>query len=185
MKLCLILALVMVAAMAVLSGGDSTGAASVSSARTLKAGRKAMATLDSKSGSTLTGKATFDEKSGGVLVTIEVSGAKPGMHGVHLHETGDCSAPDAKSAGGHFNPDSSTHGAPNVDPHHAGDFGNISVGADGKGKLKLMVKGLTVAPGPHSVVGRAVVVHADVDDLKSQPAGNSGARFACGVVTAM
>ena len=186
MRAGLILALVIVTAIAVISGGNSAVAtAKLGGASAPKAAAKAMATLDSKSGSTLTGKATFMEKSGGVEIKVEISGAKPGMHGIHLHETGDCSAPDAKSAGGHFNPDGTSHGAPDADPHHAGDLGNISVGANGKGSLRIFAKGLTVGPGPHSVGGRALVVHADPDDLKSQPAGNSGARFSCGVVTAM
>jgi Cu-Zn family superoxide dismutase len=145
---------------------------------------EATAKLESRSGSSVTGEAEFTEKSGGVEVSIQIKGAKPGTHGVHLHDKGDCSALDASSAGGHFNPDSKTHGSPAADPHHAGDFGNITVGANGTGKLKLMVKGLTVAPGPNSVVGHAVVIHADTDDMKSQPAGNAGARVACGVVQA-
>jgi Cu-Zn family superoxide dismutase len=145
---------------------------------------EAIATLESKSGSTVTGTAKFKQKGDGVEATIEIKGAKPGQHGLHLHQNGDCSAPDAASAGGHFNPDNKAHGAPDADPHHAGDLGNITIRNDGKGKLKITVKGLTVDPGPHSVVGRAVVFHADTDDLKSQPAGNAGARFACGVVKA-
>jgi len=145
---------------------------------------EAMAVIESRSGSTVAGTARFKQKGDGVEATIEIKGAKPGQHGLHLHETGDCSAPDAKSAGGHFNPDSKAHGAPDADPHHAGDLGNITIGNDGKGKLKMMVKGLTVDPWPHLVVGQAVVFHADPDDLKSQPAGNAGARFACGVVKA-
>jgi len=143
---------------------------------------EAMAMLESRSGSTVTGTAKFKQKGDAVEATIEIKGAKPGLHGLHLHETGDCSAADAKSAGAHFNPDSKAHGAPTADPHHGGDLGNITVGNDGKGRLKITIKGLTIAPGPHSVVGRAVIFHADPDDLKSQPAGNAGARFACGVV---
>jgi Cu-Zn family superoxide dismutase len=145
---------------------------------------EATAKLESKSGSTVTGEAEFTEKKDGVEVSIQIKGAKPGTHGVHLHDKGDCSAPDASSAGGHFNPDSKTHGAPSADPHHAGDFGNITVGANGTGKLKILVKGLTIAPGPNSVVGHAIVIHADTDDMKTQPSGNSGARVACGVVQA-
>ncbi len=149
-----------------------------------KAKAKATAVMESRSGSSVTGTAKFTQKGDGVEATIEVKGAKPGLHGLHLHESGDCSAPDAKSAGAHFNPDNKAHGAPNADPHHAGDLGNITVGNDGSGKLKITMKGLTVDPGPHSVVGRAVIVHGDPDDLKSQPAGNAGARVACGVVKA-
>jgi Cu-Zn family superoxide dismutase len=165
--------------------GMMTGVVLVSLAGSTAKGKgEAMAVLESKSGSTVTGTATFKQKGDGVEATIDIKGAKPGQHGLHLHETGDCSAPDAKSAGAHFNPDSKAHGAPDADPHHAGDLGNITIGSDGKGKLKITIKGLTVDPGPHSVVGRAVVFHADPDDLKSQPAGNAGARFACGVIKA-
>ncbi|HEY6328171.1 MAG TPA: superoxide dismutase family protein, partial [Blastocatellia bacterium] len=130
MKLSLIVALMMVTAMAILSASKPSVAGTKAGGA---AGAKATATLASKSGSTVTGKATFTERSGGVEIVVMVAGAKPGMHGVHLHATGDCSAADASSAGGHFNPDNKSHGAPNVDPHHAGDFGNINVGANGKG----------------------------------------------------
>jgi Cu-Zn family superoxide dismutase len=142
----------------------------------------ASAKLESRSGSKITGTADFVEKDGATTVTITVAGAAPGDHGIHVHETGDCSAPDAKSAGGHFNPENMQHGAPNMPPHHSGDLGNITVGADGTGKAVITTKDLTVAAGPHSVVGKSVVVHAAADDLKGQPAGNSGARAACGVV---
>ena len=146
--------------------------------------RRAKAVLDSKSGSTVSGEVTFTEKQGGVEISIKVKGATPGPHGVHLHENGDCAAADAQSAGGHFNPDKTAHGAPHGAVHHGGDLGNMTVRANGAGELKLTVKGLTVSEGAHSVVGRAFIVHAGADDLKSQPAGNSGARFACGVVKA-
>ncbi|HKF58623.1 MAG TPA: superoxide dismutase family protein [Blastocatellia bacterium] len=164
--------------------GAASGSSSVGNRGSAAKALQATAKLESKSGSSVTGEAEFTEKNGGVEISIQIKGAKPGTHGVHLHDKGDCSAPDAASAGGHFNPDSKSHGAPNVDPHHAGDFGNLTVGANGTGKLKITVKGLTVAPGPHSVVGHAVVIHADTDDMKSQPAGNAGARVACGVVQA-
>src|SRR5262249_25437234 len=108
--------------------------------------------LESKSGSTVVGMVSVSEAKAGVHLTIAVTNATPGKHGVHLHETGDCSSPDGKSAGGHFNPDNATHGAPGAGPHHGGDLGNMEVGADGKGKLDIDVPELTVAPGPHSVV---------------------------------
>jgi len=185
MRAGLILASVILTAIAVLSGGNSFAATTKSSGSASKAAGKAHATLESKSGSTVTGKADFVEKSGGVEISVEISGATPGMHGVHLHQNADCSAADASSAGGHFNPDNAQHGAPDAASHHGGDLGNITIGANGKGKLKIFVKGLTVAAGDHSVVGRSVVVHADPDDLKSQPAGNSGKRVACGAITGM
>ena len=145
-------------------------------------GGHALALIESRSESTPAGKAYFSAAEGGVMVEIEISGATPGMHGIHLHETGDCSAPDAASAGGHFNPDKMNHGGPTTDPRHGGDLGNIEAGADGTGKLTLTLTGLTISPGEHSVVGRAIVVHADADDLATQPSGNSGKRQACGVV---
>ncbi len=146
---------------------------------------QAVAKLESRSGSTVTGTVTVDQTPGGVSIVIQVSGAKPGKHGVHLHETGDCSAPDAKSAGGHFNPTGTTHLArPPCAPHHGGDLGNLDVGADGNGKLTIVVPDLTTFPGTTSVIGRSVVVHDGEDDLHSQPAGNSGSRVACGVILA-
>jgi Cu-Zn family superoxide dismutase len=167
------------------SDGDA-GTAAATPEAAAPAGPTASATLDSKSGTTITGTAQFVESNGGVVVTVNVKGAAPGDHGVHLHETPDCSSADAKSAGGHWNPDNMQHGGPTSPSHHAGDFGNITVGADGTGTLTLTMPGLTVAPGTHSVVGHAIVVHANADDLKSQTPtpGNAGARGACGVIAA-
>ena len=147
-------------------------------------GPTASATLEAKSQTKITGTARFVESGGQVEMTVTVKGAAPGDHGIHLHEKPDCSAADGASAGGHWNPDSAPHGGPTAASHHAGDFGNITVGADGTGTLTLTLPGLTVAAGSHSVVGHSVVVHANVDDLKTQPAGNAGARGACGVITA-
>lgn len=145
-------------------------------------GGHALALIESRSESTVAGTANFTAVEGGVLVEVEINGATPGTHGIHLHETGDCSAPDAASAGGHFNPDKMNHGGPAAPPHHGGDLGNIEVGADGTGKLTLTLQGLTISPGDYSVVGRAIVVHADADDLATQPSGNSGKRQGCGVI---
>jgi len=148
-------------------------------------GPAAVAALEPRSGSQVTGTAEFsDGGDGSVEVTIRVANAAPGKHGVHLHENGDCSAPDAASAGGHFNPEHANHGGPEAPPHHAGDLGNLDVGADGTGTLTAKTKDLALTDGPHVVVGHAVVVHEKQDDLTSQPAGASGARVACGVVQA-
>jgi len=143
---------------------------------------KASATIEARSGSKVTGMATFEEMLDLVHVTVEIAGAAPGDHGVHIHEKGDCSAPDASSAGPHFNPAGKTHGGPHAAMHHAGDFGNITVAADGKGMLHLMSKDFTLKPGPRSIRGRSIVIHEKPDDLKSQPAGNSGPRVGCGVI---
>ena len=116
-------------------------------------------------------------------VVADISGLKPGKHGLHIHEKGDCSAPDATSAGGHFNPDKKNHGAPDASEHHMGDLGNIEANAKGKAHLDRTVDFLTIAEDPNSIAGKAVIVHAQEDDLKSQPVGNAGARVACGVIT--
>ncbi|HVK73778.1 MAG TPA: superoxide dismutase family protein [Kofleriaceae bacterium] len=142
---------------------------------------RATATLESRSGSNATGEAVFVEVPGGVKATITVAGATPGQHGLHIHTTGDCSALDAESAGPHWNPDTTPHGPPGGSSH-AGDMGNIVVGADGKGRLDITLEGRSVKAGSHSVVGHAVVLHGNADDLMSQPAGNAGPRIACGVI---
>jgi Cu-Zn family superoxide dismutase len=143
----------------------------------------ALAIIESRSDSKVTGKAIFTQLSNGkTRVEVTIAGATPGMHGLHIHEKGDCSAPDATSAGGHFNAAGNPHAAPTDAKHHNGDFGNIEIGADGKGKLTLETDMLTVTEGPNSVVGKAVIFHEKADDLKTQPTGNAGARYGCGVV---
>jgi Cu-Zn family superoxide dismutase len=153
------------------------------SAQKAAAAPQAKATLEAKSGSTVTGWATFTEQAGGgVKVVVHVEKAAPGTHGLHVHEKGDCSDPEAKSAGGHFNPTGMEHAGPMDEKHHAGDLGNIEVKADGTGHLEITSRMLTVKEGPNSVVGRAVIFHEKVDDLKTQPTGNAGGRLACGVI---
>jgi Cu-Zn family superoxide dismutase len=150
-----------------------------------KAAPGATATIESRSGSPVTGRAVFTElPSGGTRVEVWIEHATPGPHGLHLHEKGDCSAPDATSAGGHFNVAGHPHAGPAEEARHNGDLGNIEIGADGKGKLELTSSLLTVQPGPGCVVGRAIVFHEKLDDLKTQPTGAAGARFGCGVVVA-
>ena len=143
----------------------------------------AKATLEARSSSTVSGWAMFSEQyAGGVKVVVHVEKAPPGTHGLHIHENGDCSNPEAKSAGGHFNPGTMDHAGPMDEKHHAGDLGNIEVKADGTGDLEIVSKMLTVKEGPNSVVGRAVIFHEKADDLKTQPTGNAGGRLACGVI---
>ncbi len=150
-----------------------------------EAAPRATATIESRSGSKVTGKAVFTElPSGATKVEVWVENAAPGVHGIHLHEKGDCSAPDASSAGPHFNASGNPHAGPADAKHHNGDWGNITVGADGKGHLEITTDMLTVKPGPSSVVGKAVVFHDKADDLKTQPSGDAGGRFGCGVVAA-
>ena len=143
----------------------------------------ARATIEARSDSTVTGTATFTELStGGVRAHIHIEKAPPGTHGLHIHEKGDCSDPKAASAGGHFNPGGMPHSGPMDMKRHAGDLGNIEIKADGTGDLDITSDMLTVKPGPNSVVGRAVVFHEKADDLRTQPTGNAGGRFGCGVI---
>jgi superoxide dismutase, Cu-Zn family len=140
--------------------------------------------IASKSDSKLTGTATFTDVDGGVKVNLLVAGAPPGKVATHVHETGDCSAPDAKSAGGHFNPEHHQHALPSSAERHLGDLGNIDVGPDGKGSLEILAKGANLKPGdPDSFLGRAIIVHEKVDD-GGQPTGNAGGRIGCGVIAA-
>jgi Cu-Zn family superoxide dismutase len=145
-------------------------------------GTQATAAIESKSGSKVTGKAAFTEVPTGTKVEIWIENATPGTHGLHIHEKGDCSAPDAASAGAHFNAAGNPHAGPMDKTRHNGDFGNIEIGADGKGHLEIVTDMLTVKPGPNSVVGKSVVFHEKADDLKTQPSGAAGGRFGCGVV---
>ncbi|MDX1582008.1 MAG: superoxide dismutase family protein [Thermoanaerobaculia bacterium] len=146
-------------------------------------GPRGLATLDGKSGSDAFGIVTFTEMADGtVTIRADLSNVPPGVHGFHVHEVGDCSAPDASSAGGHFNPGDNPHGSPTDAQHHAGDLGNVTASSDGRVEAEMTTTDLTVSQGPRSVVGKAVVLHADADDLESQPSGAAGARIACGVV---
>lgn len=163
------------AAAAAAATGDGGAAAAAGPAT-------AVAEVKAASGSKVKGTVTFTEKDGKTEVAVDLSGLKPGKHGFHVHETGDCSAPDAKSAGGHFNPDKTQHGAPDAKVHHAGDLGNITADKKGNAKTTMTVDFLTVNDGPHSVAGHAVVVHGKADDLKSQPSGAAGPRVGCGVI---
>lgn len=146
---------------------------------------KATARLEARSGSSVTGTVTLREASGAVRAHVELTGLAPGSeHGFHVHDKGDCSAADASSAGGHFNPGNAPHGRPGSAPHHAGDVPSVTADAKGTVRADLVFGGLTLAAGPQSIMGRSLVVHRDRDDYTSQPAGNAGPRVACGVITA-
>lgn len=145
--------------------------------------RSATASLQPTKGNQVGGTVTFTQKGDKVLVAANVNGLTPGLHGFHIHEKGDCSAADGMSALGHFNPSGMTHGAPNTAPHHAGDLGNLSADTSGNAILSIEVGGISLdTAAGNSIIGRSVIVHANPDDLKSQPAGNSGPRVACGVI---
>jgi Cu-Zn family superoxide dismutase len=143
---------------------------------------KAIAVLHPTGGNKLSGTVTFTEVADGVQVQAEITGLTPGNHGFHVHEFGDCSAADASSAGAHFNPTNKPHAGPDATERHVGDMGNVEADASGKAKLEYVDHHISLTNDQASVIGRSVVVHAKADDLKSQPAGDSGARIACGVI---
>jgi Cu-Zn family superoxide dismutase len=140
--------------------------------------------LQPTAGSRTYGSLQIAAMSGAVRVSGTVQGLQPESEfGFHIHEKGDCSAPDASSAGEHFNPAGSSHGHPDTDPRHAGDMQNLKSNAEGVADVDVTVNGVSLAEGATNVVGKAVVVHAQKDDYSSQPAGNSGERVACGVIS--
>lgn len=147
--------------------------------------REAIAELSPTEGNDARGQVTFTATDGGVRVVADLEGLDAGAHGFHIHENGDCSAPDASSAGGHFNPTGAPHGAPDAPAaeRHVGDLGNIEAGADGTARYDRTDSVISLS-GANSIVGKAVVVHAGTDDLSSQPSGDAGNRLACGVIEA-
>jgi Cu-Zn family superoxide dismutase len=147
---------------------------------------RATAALQPTKGSKAAGEATFEQVGNNkVHVLVVAQGLKPGQtHGFHIHEAGDCSSGDGMSAKGHFNPGGSPHGNPSSGAHHAGDLPALQAGKDGHATLDAVVEGISVSPGSNSIVGRGLIIHADPDDFKTQPTGNSGARIACGVIRA-
>ena len=166
--------LFLIAAAAVLPAAASAESA------TKQATGHAIAVLQSPDGK-VTGTLHFTGDGTSVRVHGSISGLAAGRHGFHVHEFGDCSAADYTSAGGHFNPTKEPHAAPADAKRHVGDLGNIEAAADGTAAVD--VKDTRLAfEGPRSIVGRAVIVHAKADDLKTQPTGDAGGRVACGVV---
>ncbi len=145
--------------------------------------KQAIAIINPSSGSGVSGTAIFTQIGQKVMVRIEVENISPGEHGVHIHEYGDCSAPDGKSAGGHWNPTNVAHGKWGEVEFHLGDIGNIMVGEDGTGSMELVTDLWEIGTGSDvDVVGKSIIVHADPDDFVSQPSGNAGARIGCGVI---
>lgn len=143
----------------------------------------AIADLQPKSGTTVEGKGTFTADGKMITLTVALKGAKAGQHAVHIHEFGDCSAADALSAGGHWNPLNNEHGRLGSAKHHMGDIGNISIDDSGKGTLTVTTEEWAIGTGgANDVVGKALVVHADADDFATQPDGHAGTRVACGVI---
>ncbi len=131
------------------------------------------------------GSATLREADGGVRIELELSQLPPGSHALHIHAVGKCDAPSFQTAGPHFNPEGKKHGTRNPEGPHAGDLPNFEVGADGRAKVSLVASHVTLGDGPNSLFhpeGTALVIHEKADDYMTDPAGNAGARIACGVV---
>lgn len=144
---------------------------------------EAIAIVNPTEGNSVTGKVTFMQQGDKLLIVGDFEGLKPGQHGFHIHEHGDCSAHDGSSAGGHFNPTNKKHGGPNDEERHAGDLGNVVADDTGKAHYEFLDSVLQLN-GPNTILDRSVVIHADPDDLVTQPTGNSGGRIGCGVIQA-
>jgi Cu-Zn family superoxide dismutase len=141
--------------------------------------------LQPTKGNQTSGEATFEQVGDKVRVVVSVQGLKPDQqHGFHIHEAGDCSSGDGMSTKGHFNPYGKPHGPQGSAERHAGDLPALVADRDGRARIEANLEIFTVTPGPASVIGRGLIVHADPDDYKTQPTGNAGARIACGVIKA-
>ncbi len=144
----------------------------------------ATATMQPIGGSAVNGTVRFHALGdGSVQVKVDLTGVPPGVHGFHVHDKGAC-GDNGMAAGGHFNPMNTDHGTPNVTPHHAGDFSNLLAPSNGEIHQQFVTRSISVSPGTMSVVGHALILHANPDDLLTQPTGNAGGRIACGVVEA-
>jgi Cu-Zn family superoxide dismutase len=154
-----------------------SGPLSVAEAESLKA----ICKLKPTQGHQVTGFVKFTQRKNSVKVWAHVEGLTPGKHGFHIHECGDCSAPDGSSAKGHFNPGKNNHGGPGAKDRHAGDLGNLNANSKGVAEYENSDKNIHLT-GDDSIIGKAVIIHEKMDDYKTQPTGNSGARAACGVI---
>ncbi|WP_176590387.1 superoxide dismutase family protein [Sphingobium sp. EM0848] len=133
------------------------------------------------------GTAMVTQAADGLHVVVKAQGLTPGMHAVHIHTTGMCTGPDFTSAGGHWNPTGHKHGKDNPQGMHMGDMPNMIAGADGAGELEYVIPGGAISGGATPLLdsdGAAVVIHAQADDYKTDPAGNAGGRVACGILSA-
>ena len=144
--------------------------------------KQAVAVLNPSQGNKCQGTVRFTEEGSSVKVVADLQGLTPGQkHAMHIHQFGDCSAPDGMSAGGHYNPEGHQHGLPEKDMRHAGDLGNVQADDQGKAHHELTVNNISIAGVKNPILGRAVIVHAKPDD-GGQPVGNAGGRIACGAI---
>lgn len=146
---------------------------------------QAVAEITPTEGNEARGTIRFTVRNGSLQLAGTIVGLEPGAHGFHIHEMGDCSAPDASSAGGHYNPRNDPHGSPEdmSTPHHVGDLGNLTASEEGTAEIDVTHNDLQLS-GPESLIGKALIVHAGQDDLETQPSGDSGDPVGCGVIVA-
>lgn len=147
---------------------------------------KAEAVIQSKSGSEVSGKVSFEERDGVVTMKAIVRGASPGDHAIHIHLEGDCSADDGTSAGGHWNPTGQDHGQWGSDSFHIGDIGNLKVKNNGEGRISRTTDLWCIGceDPTKDILGKAIIIHAGIDDFSTQPSGAAGARIGCGAIEA-
>jgi Cu-Zn family superoxide dismutase len=165
---------------------DATAAPAEKTDAPAAAAAEAVAQIAPTQGNTVTGALALSGSPQGVHITGSIQGLKPDAEfGFHVHEKGDCTAPDGSSAGGHFNPTQAPHGNPTGPSHHAGDMLNIRSNADGIAQVDVYAAGTSLHGDSNTdVMGKAIVVHESPDDYATQPSGNSGKRVACGVIAA-
>ncbi len=142
---------------------------------------EATCVIEPTEGNQVKGTVTFSETEDGVKIVADLKGLTPGSHGFHIHEFGDCSAPDGSSAGGHFNPDNKSHGSHMDANRHAGDMGNIMANASGYAHMEFTDK-MMMLKGEKSIIDKGLIIHKNMDDLKTQPTGNAGPREGCGTI---
>lgn len=144
----------------------------------------AISNIIPKNGSDISGTVSFSETNGIVSMTASISGLTPGNHAIHIHAIGDCSADDGTSAGGHWNPTNVNHGAWGASPFHLGDIGNIEAGSDGIGTISRETDlwCINCSDSTKNIVGKAIIIHAGIDDFSSQPSGAAGPRIGCGEI---
>ena len=153
-------------------------------ASNMMVGKELMVPMSSKSGSNVSGTISFVQGEKEVKMNVNLKGLTEGVHAIHLHQNGDCSSDDAKSAGEHSDPTSEDHGEWGDDMHHSGDIGNLEVDAAGNASLEFSTDKWCIGcdDETRNIVGKGVIVHATADDFTSQPSGAAGARVACGVI---
>jgi Cu-Zn family superoxide dismutase len=164
-------------------GADAPAAASASGSETPAESRTASATLQAAPGVKLSGKGEFTSGPEGVRARVKIADARPGKHGIHVHEKGDCSDIPGKSMGPHFAPDAKQHGLLDSQVRHLGDLGNIEVAEDGSGDVDVLVPNATLDSGASSYVDKALVIH-EKEDVGTGDSGESGTPIACAVIQA-